>query len=122
MLLAVSTLRARNPDGRMPASPETCSSRGGRIPAARLQGTQPNRLQREMESYMVSKKRIITSVAAALLAIGMATAPAMARGGGGGGGGGHGGGGFGGGFHGGGFGGGFHGGGFHGGFSGRGYR
>src|ERR1700742_3166293 len=116
MLLAVSTLRDRNPDGRMPASPETCSSRGGRIPAARLQGTQSNRLQSEVESYMVSKKRIITSVAAALLAVGMATAPAMARGGGGGGGGGHGGGGFGGGGHmGGGFGGGFHGGGFHGG-------
>jgi hypothetical protein len=66
---------------------------------------------------MVSKKTIITSVAAALLAIGMATAPAMARGGGGG----HMGGGFGGGVHGGGFGGGFHGGGFHGGFAGRGY-
>jgi hypothetical protein len=49
-----------------------------------------------MESYMVSKKKIITSVAAALLAIGMATAPAMARGGGGGGGGGFGGRGFGG--------------------------
>ena len=71
-----------------------------------------------MESYMVSKKRIITSVAAALLAIGMATGPAMARGGGGGGGG-HGGGGFGGGGH---MGGGFHGGGFHGGgFGGRGF-
>jgi hypothetical protein len=71
-----------------------------------------------MESYMVSKKRFIVSVAAALLTAGIATAPAMARGGGGGG---HGGGG---GFHGGGFGGGFHGGGFRGGgfgggFSGR---
>jgi hypothetical protein len=65
-------------------------------------------LQSEMESQMLSKKRIITSVAAALLAVGMATVPAMARGGGGGG---HMGGGFGGGGHmGGGFGGGFHGG------------
>jgi hypothetical protein len=77
-----------------------------------------------MESYMVSKKTLITSVAAALLAVGVATTPAMARGGGGGhvGGGGFGGGHMGGGFHGGGFGGGgFHGGGFHGGFGGRGH-
>jgi len=60
---------------------------------------------------MLSKK-IITFVGAALLAIGMATAPALARGGGG-----HGGGGF----HGGGHFGGFHGGGFHGGFAHRGF-
>lgn len=67
-------------------------------------------------------KKIITFVGAALLAIGMATAPALARGGGGHGGGGfHGGGGHFGGFHGGFHGGGFHGGGFHGGFAHRGF-
>lgn len=68
-------------------------------------------------------KKIVTFVGAAVLAIGLASAPALARGGGGHGGGGgfHGGGG---GFHGGGFhGGGFHGGGFHGGgFHGGGFR
>lgn len=56
-------------------------------------------------------KKIITFVGAALLAIGMATASALARGGGFHGGGGH----MGGGFHGGGFHDGFHG--FHGGFA-----
>lgn len=74
---------------------------------------------------MLSKK-MITLIGAALLALGMAATPALARGGGGGF---HGGGHMGGGFHGGGFHdgfggghfGGFHGGGFHGGFAHRGF-
>ena len=62
-------------------------------------------------------KKLVTFAGAALLAIGLAGAPALARGGGGFHGGGfHGGGFHGGGFHGGGFHG-FHGGGFHGGFA-----